>query len=311
MKSPPAEQATPLAAILLMLAAGALFSVLDASGKYLVVSGMRPEYVSWMRFVVHFLLVLLVFRAWNNPRVFRIHSVPLQVARGFGLFGSTFFNFWALQTLPMAEGIAINFMSPMLITVLAGPILGEWAGWRRWMAVLAGLVGVLVITRPGLETFKPGHLLALASSASYAIYVILTRKVSATETSESLILYSALTPVLFMLPVVPATASLPPQPALWIVLLWLGFLGGLGHYLIIRAHKLATATALAPYPYLQAVWSTLAGYLVFNDLPDMWTVLGAAIIVAGGLYIVQREQRLRLAARSGPAAGDEELAKKL
>jgi drug/metabolite transporter (DMT)-like permease len=311
LKSPVPEQATPLAAILLMLVAGALFSALDASAKYLVHTGIRPEFVSWMRFLVHVVLVLFIFRAWSNRAVFRTRSPTLQIVRGFGLFGSTFFNFAALQTLQLAEGIAIAFLSPMLITALAGPVLGEWAGWRRWLAVLAGLAGVLVITRPGLGSFEVGHLLAIASTVSYAVYVLLTRKLAATETSESLILYPALTPVLFMAPAMPAAASMPAEPWLWGLLLFLGVLGGLGHYLIIRAHKMASATALAPYPYMQALWSTLAGYLVFGDLPDRWTVAGATIIIASGLYIVQREQRLRLAARSTPSASEDELAKKL
>lgn len=294
-----------------MLGAGALFSTLDASAKYLVVNGMRPEYVSWMRFLVHVVLVLLVFRVWSRPRLFKVRSIPLHVVRGMALFGSTFLNFAALQTLQLAEAIAIAFLSPMFITALAGPVLGEWAGWRRWLAVLMGLAGVIVITRPGFAAVQTGHLLALASTACYAIYVLLTRRMSASETSESLILYPALTPVIFMLPVIPAAASAPPEPYLWVVLLLLGFWGGLGHYLVILAHKRASASSLAPYPYLQAVWTTLAGYLVFGDIPDLWTIVGAGIIIAGGLYIVQREHRLRLATKSSPSASEEELAKKL
>jgi drug/metabolite transporter (DMT)-like permease len=311
LKSPVQEQATPLAAILLMLVAGALFSTLDASAKYLVHMGMRPEFVTFMRFVVHVVLVLVVFRAWSNPKVFKVRSLPLQVVRGFGLLGSTFFNFAALQSLQLAEGIAIAFLGPVLITALAGPMLGEWAGWRRWTAVGVGFIGALVITRPGFGAFSVGHLLALASTASYAVYVILTRRMAGSESAESLILYPALTPVIFLAPLMPSAASAPPETWLWAVLLWLGFFGGLGHYLIIRAHRIATATALAPYAYMQAIWSTLAGYLVFGDLPDLWTVVGALIIIASGLYIVQREQRLRLAARSTPAASEDELAKKL
>lgn len=300
LTSSASEQATPLAAILLMLSASVLFSALDSSAKYLVVSGMRPEYVAWVRFATHLLLVVLIFRAWSNPRVLKAASLPMQVLRGCALFGSTVFNFAALQTLQLAEGVAINFLAPAVITALAGPLLGEWAGWRRWMAVLAGLVGVLVITRPGFGAFQLGHVLAFASTVSYSIYVILTRRLAGSETSESLIFYSALTPVLFIAPAIPAAASIPPTPLLWAVLLLLGVWGGVGHYLVIRAHKLASATALAPYPYIQAVWSTLAGYLVFSEVPNRWTVTGAAIIIASGLYIVQREQRLRSTAR--PAA---------
>jgi drug/metabolite transporter (DMT)-like permease len=132
-----------------------------------------------------------------------------------------------------------------------------------------------------------------------------------TENAQSLIFYSALTPALLMAPVVPFTASLPPDPLHWILLFGLGCLGGLGHYLLILAYRQASTTALAPYPYLQMVWMIGLGYLVFDQLPDFWTLAGAGIIVASGLYIVHREHRLRLANRSLPNAEDSELAKKL
>lgn len=295
----------------MMVAAGICFTFLDTSAKYLVLSGMSSEFVSWMRFLVHLLLVLLLFRAWANRAVFRYVSLPRQVLRGAFLFGSTFFNFYALKTLQLAETMSIAFFGPMVITALAGPLLGEWAGWRRWLAVGAGFVGMLFITRPGLGTFELGHVFALASMLSYAFYAIMTRSMGARETSESLIFYSALSPVLLMAPVVPAYAELPASPVIWLVLLSLGFYGAFGHYMIIRAFKQATATALAPYPYLQMVWMMFAGYLVFGDLPDGWTLVGSAIIVASGLYIVHREHRLRLASRTAPNTEAGDLAKKL
>jgi drug/metabolite transporter (DMT)-like permease len=305
------EQVTPVSAILMMLGAGICFTFLDTSAKYLVLSGMSSEFVSWVRFAVHLLLVLILFRAWRNPAVFRYSSLPRQVLRGAFLFGSTFFNFHALKTLQLAETMSIAFLGPMVITALAGPLLGEWAGWRRWLAVGAGFVGMLFITRLGFGVFELGHVYAVASMLCYALYAIMTRAMGARETAESLIFYSALSPVLLMLPVVPAYAELPSSPLLWLVLLSLGFYGGFGHYLIIRAFKQATATALAPYPYMQMVWMTIAGYLVFGDLPGGWTVFGATIIVASGLYILHREHRLRLASRTAPNAEASDLAKKL
>jgi len=294
-----------------MLGAGVSFTFLDTTAKYLVLSGMSSEFVSWVRFAVHLLLVLVLFRAWANPAVFRYSSLPRQVLRGAFLFGSTFFNFHALKTLQLAETMSIAFFGPMMITALAGPLLGEWAGWRRWLAVGAGFVGMLFITRPGFGVFGLGHVLALASMFCYVLYAIMTRSMGARETSESLIFYSALSPVVLMLPVVPAYAELPPSSFAWLLLLSLGFYGGFGHYLLIRAFKQATATALAPYPYLQMVWMTISGYLVFGDLPDRWTMFGAAIIVASGLYIVHREHRLRLASRTAPNTEASDLAKKL
>lgn len=305
------EQATPASAILLVFCAGFLFSCLDSSAKYLVLSGMAAPFISWVRFAVHVVLVLLLFRSWANPGMFRVKSLPRQVLRGVFLFGSTIFNFAALKTLQLAETTSIYFFAPMVITALAGPLLGEWAGWRRWMAILAGFVGVLVITRPGVAEFQIGHVYAVCSTISYCLYVIMTRHMGATETAESLIFYSALAPVVLMFPVVPFTASLPPDAFLWMILLLLGFFGGFGHWLLIKAYKQATTTALAPYPYLQMVWMIGFGYLIFNQLPDGWTLAGAGIIVTSGLYIVHREHRLRLKGSAAPMAEDEELAKRL
>lgn len=309
--APAGEMAAPASAIMLMFCAGFLFSCLDTSGKYLVTAGLEAPFVAWVRFAVHLVLVLLLLRAWQNPALFRVDSLFWQVVRGGLLFGSTLFNFLALRTLQLAETVSIAFFAPMVITALAGPLLGERAGWRRWSAIFFGFIGVLVITRPGFGTFSLGHLFALGSMTCYSLYVILTRRMSATESAESLIFYSALTPVILMFPAVPVYGSLPADPMQWAALLSLGFFGGLGHWLLILAYRQAATYALAPYPYLQMVWMIAFGYLFFGDLPDAWTLCGAALIVASGLYIVHREHRLRLASRSAPNAEDATLAKKL
>ena len=296
---------------MLVFGTGMLFSLLDTGAKYLVLSGMAAPFVSWMRFVIHVALVFLLFRGWDNPAMFKTRRLPMQLLRGVFLFGSTLFNFLALQTLQLAETTSIFFFAPMVITALAGPLLGEWAGWRRWAAVITGFIGVLIITRPGVHAFDIGHIYALCATLSYCLYVIMTRSMSATETAESLIFYSALAPVLFMLPTVPFTASMPPDGLHLLILLLLGVFGGLGHWLLIKAYKQATATELAPYPYLQMVWMILLGWLVFGQLPDRWTLGGSIVIVLSGLYIVHREHRLRLANRTAPNTEDSELAKKL
>jgi drug/metabolite transporter (DMT)-like permease len=305
------DSATPLPAILCVFGAGLAFACLDASAKYLVLSGVQASFVTWSRFAVHVILVFLLFRGWTGGGMYRFASLPRQVLRGIFLFGSTVFNFFALDTLQLAETISIFFFSPMLITALAGPFLGEWAGWRRWVAVILGFVGVLVITRPGIGAFGIGHVYALAAMVSYSFYVIMTRAMSAAETPESLIFYSALTPVVLMAPVVPLHGTTDLGALQLLLLLSLGFYGAFGHWLLIRAYKIATTSALAPYPYLQMVWMIGFGFLVFDQLPDRWTIAGAAIIVASGLYIVHRERRLRLASLTTPASDARELAKKL
>lgn len=241
-----------------------------------------------------------MFRAWRNRDMFRVVSFPAQIVRGGFLFGSTMFNFLAVQYLQLAETISIYFFGPMVITALAGPLLGEWAGWRRWVAIIVGFIGVLIIVRPGFEAVGIGHFYSILSMLSYCIYVIMTRRMGARESAESMIFYSALAPTLLMLPAVPVYASMPQDAVQWVLLLMLGVFGGGGHWLLIKAYKQATTSALAPYPYTQMIWMISLGWLVFADLPDMWTLVGAGIIVLSGLYILHRERQLRLQNSSRP-----------
>lgn len=296
---------------MLIFASGLLFSFLDASAKHLVTSGLSAPFVVWVRFTVHAVLGLILFKAWQRPERLVPKSVWQQILRAIFMFGSTIFNFLALQTLQLAETVSINFASPMVITALAGPMLGEWAGWRRWLAVSVGFVGVVVITRPGFGGFGIGHLFSICAMLSSSMYTIMTRQMGGRETAESLILYSAIVPAVFMLPALPLAGSLPAHLYDWVVLFGLGVFGGFGHWLLIKAYQRATATALAPYPYLQMVWMIILGWLVFDQLPDRWTLAGAAIIVASGLYIIHREHTLRVRNRAALDAEAEELAKKL
>ncbi|HEY5818576.1 MAG TPA: DMT family transporter [Mesorhizobium sp.] len=305
------DAATPPAAIWLLLGSGLAFACLDTSAKYLVTSGMSPQFVSWMRFVEHAILALILLRSWTNIATFRVNNLPLQLLRGMFLVGATVFNFFALRTLQLADAMSIMFFGPMMITALAGPMLGEWAGWRRWLAIAVAFIGVLVIARPGFVTIDIGHIYVFCSMISGSLYAIMTRYLAPTETPESLIFYSALAPAILLAPFGLATASMPAEPLHWVVLSCLGLFGGVGHWWVIQAYRRASATALAPYPYAQMVWMIISGYLVFNQLPDLWTLVGAAIIVASGLYIVHREHRLRLANRTLPTVEDATLSEKL
>ena len=291
--SPDKEAPTPVAAILLVLGTAFLFTCLDSSAKYLVMHGMAAPFVAWVRFATHTVLVFFVLGGWKNTVIYRAKNLPLHFVRGAGLFGSTFFNFLALKHLQLAETISIFFVGPMVITALAGPMLGEWAGWRRWAAILVGFAGVLVVTRPGSDSFQPEILLMICAMLSYSVYVLLTRKLGQTESAESLIFYSALAPAVLMTPIALPMASMPPDAKSLAMLLMLGVFGGLGHWFVIKAYKLATTAALAPFPYSQMVWMVLFGWLFFGQLPDHWTVVGAFIIIGSGLYIALREHRLR------------------
>jgi drug/metabolite transporter (DMT)-like permease len=287
------------------------FTFLDTSSKYLVMAGVSALIVAWARFAVHVVLVGVFLRGWREPARFRANNLPAHILRGAFLFGSTICNVMALRTLQLAETTSIYFFAPMVITAIAGPLLGEWTGWRRWLAILSGFVGVLIITRPGVGVFGVGHLFALGSMLSNCFYVIMTRRMSATETSESLILFSALASAVLLLPMLAFSLSLPQDSRHWFILLMLGVFGAIGHWLLVQAYRLATTTALAPYPYSQMIWMIIAGWIVFNRFPDRWTLVGAIVIVASGLYIVHREHRLRVRNRAALDVEVEALAKKL
>ncbi|MGH6763540.1 MAG: DMT family transporter [Phyllobacterium sp.] len=297
-------------AIACMLAAGFLFSCLDASAKYLVTNGMEASFVSWVRFVEHAILALFVLRFWANPRVFQVKNLPLQIVRGICLFGSTYFNFFALRTMQLGETISIYFAAPMVITALAGPLLGEWAGWRRWMAIIFAFFGVLIVARPGVAVLNPGLPYIILSMLSYVAYVLLTRKMTANETPDSLIFFSALAPTVLMSPAV-TQATMPENGLQLGLLLMLGIFGGVGHWLLIKAYKSASTTALAPYPFFQIIWMITFGYFIFGQFPDEYTLIGATVIILSGLYVVYRERRLNLQTSAAGNPESEEIAKKL
>lgn len=300
-----------MVAIVYIVATYVGFTFLDTSIKFLVLAGVAPFFIAWCRFTGHVMLVGLLFRGWKDSRRFWARNLPAHVLRGAFLAGSTVFNILALRYLQLAETTSIYFFGPMVITALAGPMLGEWAGWRRWLAIWIGFIGVLVITRPGIGVFGIGHAYALAAMLSHSFYVIMTRRMSAAETPESLILFAALVPVVLLAPVLPFYFTLPETPAQWLILLMLGVFGGVSHWFLVKAYSLATATALAPYPYSQMLWMIVMGWLVFRQFPDNWTLAGAAIIVVSGLYIVHREHRLRVRNRAAPDTETEVLAKTL
>lgn len=305
------EQATAPVAIMLVIAACFLFSVLDSAAKWLVLAGLAAPFVAFTRFATAAILSAAFLRVWNNPAAFEIRSWPLQILRGVTLFGSTIFNFFALQTLQLGETISIFFAAPMVITALAGPVLGEWAGWRRWMAVIVGFAGVLVITRPGFGTTGIGYVYSLCSMFSYCVYVLLTRKLALTETPESMVIMSSFVPTVMLAPVGFVYGSMPASTLEFALILTTGIAGGLGHFLLIKAYKLAPATQLAVYPYTQIVWMVGAGWLVFSQFPDIWTFAGAAIIVSSGLYILHRERKLRLKPTPPQPYDTVDIAKKL
>jgi drug/metabolite transporter (DMT)-like permease len=281
-----------LIGIALMVAACACFACLDAMAKYLG-GHMATLQVVGMRFVTAFLLALVISNPLTRPGLLRTTRPGLQIVRALAMLATTIFNFLAFRYLQLDEALAILFSTPFLVAIMAGPILGEWVGWRRWTAIGVGFIGVLVVIRPGLGGIQWAALLSVAAAVFYAGYSIATRMVMRHDSSETTLFYANLIGVLVMLPVLPFVWTTPPGALDLILLLAVGAFGSAGHYLLIVAHHRAPASVLSPFMYTQLLWATTLGFLVFDNVPNRWTLAGAAIVVGSGLYLLSREQRVR------------------
>jgi drug/metabolite transporter (DMT)-like permease len=281
----------PLRGVLLFLAAIFLFAALDATAKYMNAFFAVPLLV-WARYLVHF-VIMLVFMAPGMGREIIVTRRPwLMSFRALMLVGITLLAQLALKTLPLAETTALIFIAPLLVALLAGPLLGEQVRRSTWLATIAGFLGVLLIARPGGAMAGPGILYALGGALCYAIYQILTRKLAATEHPNRLLFYTALVGTVSMSMTLPAywDGQIPTLPQ-GLLIISLGLYGGIGHFMFIRAFREAPASTLSPLLYVQLIWATLLGWLVFNQLPDFLAIIGMLIIGASGLSLAIRAHR--------------------
>jgi len=291
------EDSPRLKAIGLICAAIALFALLDTSAKYVVTVAAVPLFqVIWMRFLSHVALNVAIF----GPRTF-FHSLKAkrpvhQLLRGGFLFASTGLNFAALQYLQLDQSVTIFFLTPFLVAVLAGPLLGEWIGWRRLVAVMVGFSGVLLVLRPGFGGIHWAVIFSFGATASYAFYILSTRYLARYDTSAVTQVYSPIAGVIAMTPLGLSVWTWDHETLTWLLMMATGIFGGVGHYLLILAHRRAPAPVLAPFTYTSLIFQIALGYLIFSDVPSIWTVAGGAVIVGSGLYLLYREAAVKPAA---------------
>lgn len=278
-----------------MVAAFLLFTFLDTAAK-LLAEEMNSLQIVWARFIGHAVLVVVVLMPSKGTRVFASSNLRLQIIRSIFLFISTIFNFFALRYLQLATTSSIMFTVPLLVAALSVPLLGEHVGWRRWTAIAVGFAGVLIIVRPGGAELHWAVGLSLCNVVAVALYQITTRKLAARDHSDTTSLYSPMVGAIILLPLLPYVWEAPSGPLAWLLLCSMGVFGGIGHWLLIIALRYAPASLLAPFSYTSILWMTTSGYLVFGHLPDGWTVVGAAVVIASGLYVFHRE-RVRKNAR--------------
>jgi drug/metabolite transporter (DMT)-like permease len=290
----PAHEAQRLRLIGIALMCGAvvLFACLDAMAKWLG-GHLNPVQVTGMRYISAFLIALIFLNPFTRPNILKTTQPRMQLFRGCLMLGTTLLNFLSFRFLQLDESLAIMFSTPFLVAILAGPILGEWVGWRRWTAIIVGFIGVLVVIRPGFGGgMKWAALISVASAFFYAGLGIVTRLVSRTDTSDTTLFYANLTGVLVMIPMLPFVWTAMPSGFDLLLLVAVGACGSGGHYLLIAAHRRAPASVLSPFMYTQLIWATALGFLVFGDVPTEWTLIGAAIVVASGLYLLYRERKV-------------------
>ena len=283
----------PLVGIAMILAALTVFSGSDATSKYLSET-LPPIEIAWLRWV-GFVIFMLPLIVRSRGQVLVTHAPFYELGRALGLLGSSLMFIFAIQRLPLASATSIGFVSPMLVTLLSIPLLGEKVGARRWAAVLVGFAGVLIIVRPGAATFDPAALFPLMSSLCWAFGVIFTRKASASDGPGTAMAYTAIVGLVILTPMVVPVWVTPTVTEL----LWAGLMAAcatLGQFLTALAYRRAPASVLAPFAYVQLVSSATLGFLIFGNVPDKWTGVGAAIIAASGLYTAHRE---RVRARTG------------
>lgn len=282
-----------LRAILLMVAALVMFSGLDTTAKYLVTHTSIPvAQLSWLRFLGQFVLLLTLVPALGlltTRELFTTRRLGWQLVRSVLMAATTVLNFLALQYLRLDQTITIVFLAPLVVALLAGPLLGEWVGWRRMLAILVGFGGILIAVRPGVAEVHPAVIYSFVGMLAYALFMILTRRIAAYDPPLVTLFYSMFVGTIFGAPIALSDWVWPPDWVTWLMLLSLGVLGGTGHYLFILAYRLAPASTIAPFLYLQLLSMVGFGWFVFGDVPDGWTLAGAAVVTASGIYLVHRE----------------------
>jgi drug/metabolite transporter (DMT)-like permease len=288
--APPSQ----LRGTLLMAASTVFFACSDVITKLLAASLPAVE-IAWLRYATFALLVAPLLLMNGGGTLLRSQRPGLQVLRGLGMVGSTILFTAGLRFLPVADATAIYFISPILIMALSIVFLGEVVGWRRWSAAAVGLLGVLIVIRPGTGAFQTTAFLPLLGATSWAAAAVVTRKMSGRDHALTTLAYSAFIGFFVL------SAFLP---LIWVVPTWqeialglcVGILSTIGHWFVILAYRHANASVIAPFSYVQLIWAGVLGYVAFGSLPDRWTIVGAVIIAASGLYTAYRE-RVRAMAR--------------
>jgi drug/metabolite transporter (DMT)-like permease len=301
----PARADRPFKGIALILSSTMFLGISDVTAKYLSASLPSIE-IAWLRFLVFAMIMVPAMVPGSPLFALKTGSLPLQLMRGAALLGSSLFFISGLRYLPIAEASATGFVAPLFVTALSIIFLSENVGVRRWLATAVGLIGVLIILRPGSSAFHPAAFFPLVSALAWACTLIMTRMMSGKEHAITIMTYSSIAGVAILSALVPFVWVAPSWQAIAFGVL-IGVFSTAGQWIVVLAFRYADASVLAPFSYTQLLWVSILGFLVFGELPDVWTIIGAAFIVGSGLYTAHRErvrrsQLLEAAGETSPNA---------
>jgi drug/metabolite transporter (DMT)-like permease len=283
---PAATPAAPIGArrsgIAFIIAALACFGALDTSSK--VAAAVVPVLMAvWVRYLVQTVVTAAVLWPREGTRLLRTRRPLLQVGRALLLISANALAFLSLRYMQVAEFTAIVMLTPLLLTVVAAWALHERVSWLRWLCVSAGFVGTLIVMRPGRELFGVVMLLPLLLVVANTAFQVVTSRLAKTDRPGTIHFYSGLTGLTLTSVALPF-AWQPQEPAMWLLMGLMGVLGTLGHFLLIVAYTRTPVAVLTPYQYLQILFAAIGGWVVFGHVPDEWSLVGIALIGAGGVF---------------------------
>lgn len=249
-----------------------------------------PMQVIFLRNILATPLVLMILIATGRLGVLRTPHLGLHALRGLFSVGAAFAFFASLNHLPLAEATALGFAAPIFVTALSVPLLGEHVGWRRWLAVIVGFLGILIVVRPGAATFQPASLYPVAAAVFYALFMISARMMRRPESMWTVMFFITFFPLIYSTPLA-LSGWQPFQFAHTGLAIGIAACGTIGITLISLGFQQAPPAVVAPFDYTALVWASLFGFLIWGELPDAWTYAGSAVIVASGIFIILREGR--------------------
>lgn len=288
LRKAPARADRPFKGIALILASTVFLGTSDVTAKYLSATLPSIE-IAWIRFLV-FAMIMTPAMMPGSP-LFAMHTgrLGLHLLRGAAILGASLFFISGLRFLPIAEASATGFVAPLFVTALSIVFLGEKVGLRRWIATAVGLIGVLIILRPGTGAFHMAAFFPLVSALAWACTLIITRMMSGTERAITVMAYSSIVGLCILSALVPFVWVTPTWHDIAFGVL-IGIASTAGQWIVVLAFRYADASVLAPFSYTQLLWVSILGFFIFGEVPDAYTITGAAFIVASGLYTAHRER---------------------